>query len=110
MNYNAIGARIRAFRKAKGLSQEQLAEKVWISTTHMSHIETGSTKLSLPVLIDLATALDVGTDDILQIHQYTEKISSQQSIQQLLHSCSAKQLKVLEEILKTAKTAMDTHL
>ena len=26
---------------------------IGISPTHMSHIETGSTKLSLPVLIDL---------------------------------------------------------
>ena len=47
MDYYAIGQRIRKFRKACGLSQEELAEKVGISTTHMSHIETGNTKLSL---------------------------------------------------------------
>ena len=44
MDYYAIGQRIRKFRKACGLSQEELAEKVGISTTHMSHIETGNTK------------------------------------------------------------------
>ena len=48
MNYYEIGQRIRKFRKAYNLSQEQLAEMVGISTTHMSHIETGNTKLSLP--------------------------------------------------------------
>ena len=37
--------------------EEQLAEKVDISTTHMSHIETGSTKLSLQVFGELAEAL-----------------------------------------------------
>ena len=47
MDYFEIGARIRARRKALGMSQEQLAEMVNISTTHMSHIETGNTKLSL---------------------------------------------------------------
>lgn len=52
-------------RWERGLSQEQLAEKVWISTTHMSHIETGSTKLSLPVLVDIAGALSVSVDEIL---------------------------------------------
>lgn len=31
----------------------------------MSHIETGSTKLSLPVLVDLATTLKVKTDSLL---------------------------------------------
>ncbi|MBS7062722.1 MAG: helix-turn-helix transcriptional regulator [Eubacterium sp.] len=47
------------FRKDCGLSQKQLAEKVGISTTHLSHIETGNTKLSLPVFVDIAEALSV---------------------------------------------------
>ena len=46
MDYYEIGQRIRKFRKAHDLSQEQLAEKVGISTTHMSHIETGNAKLA----------------------------------------------------------------
>ena len=49
MDYYAIGQRIRKFRKAQNLSQEALAEQANISTTHMSHIETGNTKLSLQV-------------------------------------------------------------
>ena len=57
ISYYEIGQRVRKFRKAYGLSQEELAEKVGISTTHMSHIETGNTKLSLQVLVDLALAL-----------------------------------------------------
>ena len=54
MDYYDVGQRIRKIRKARGLSQEQLAEKVGISTTHMSHIETANTKLSLPVFVDIA--------------------------------------------------------
>ena len=53
MDYYMIGQKIRKFRKGCGLSQEQLAEKVGISTTHLSHIETGNTKLSLPVFVDI---------------------------------------------------------
>ncbi len=44
-----IGQKVRKFRKEKGYSQEKLAELVGISVTHMSHIETGNTKLSLAV-------------------------------------------------------------
>lgn len=62
MDYYAIGQRIRRYRKAQGLSQEQLAEKVNISTTHMSHIENGGTKLSLQVFAELAEALHVSAD------------------------------------------------
>ena len=46
VDYYEIGQRIRRIRKAKGISQEVLAEKVGIFTTHMSHIETANTKLS----------------------------------------------------------------
>ena len=65
MDYYAIGQRIRKIRKAHKLSQEDLSEQVGISVTHMSHIETGNTKLSLPVLVDLAAVLHVRTDDLL---------------------------------------------
>lgn len=63
MDYYKIGQRIRKYRKAQSLSQEQLAEMTGISVTHMSHIETGNTKLSLPVLVNLAEILGVQTDE-----------------------------------------------
>lgn len=47
------------------MSQEQLAESAGISVTHMSHIERGNTKLSLPVLVEISKALEVQTDQIL---------------------------------------------
>lgn len=65
MDYYEIGQRIRKMRKAHEFSQEELAEKIGISTTHMSHIETGNTKLSLPVLVAISLALEVQTDDLL---------------------------------------------
>ncbi len=110
LDYEKIGQRIRSLRKARGLSQEQLAEKVWISTTHMSHIETGATKLSLPVLVDLASVLDVGADELLGTELSNQKIASIENIQGVLNQCTAQQLKVLAEILKSAKNAMDKHL
>ncbi|HCB65956.1 MAG TPA: XRE family transcriptional regulator, partial [Ruminococcaceae bacterium] len=39
MDYYQIGQRIRKYRKAQGISQEQLAERVGVLVTHMSHIE-----------------------------------------------------------------------
>ena len=76
LDYYEIGQRIRKFRKAHQLSQEELAERIGISTTHMSHIETGNTKLSLPVLVSLADALEVGTDDLLLDRKSTRLNSS----------------------------------
>lgn len=109
LNYVEIGCKIRAFRKAKGLSQEQLAERIWISTTHMSHIETGTTKLSLPVLVDIANALEMGVDDILSTQARSKKQEAESKIQSVLNECTPAQRAVIEQIVIAAKKALDEN-
>lgn len=108
MDYYAIGEKIRKYRKAYHLSQEQLAEKIGISVTHMSHIETGNTKLSLSVLLDIADALDLQTDDLLR-EQPSGKAASVQAIAEVLDQCSEKQIRILCDIIISAKQAMDKY-
>ena len=93
MDYYAIGQRIRRVRRARKLSQEELAGLVGISVTHMSHIETGNTKLSLAVFADLAAALEVSFDSILK----------------MLGSCTTQQVRVMEDVLKATKASLDQH-
>ena len=108
MDYRKIGQQIRKYRKARNLSQEQLAEKIWISTTHMSHIETGSTKLSLPVLVDIAHALNVSTDDLL-FDRSSASGELTNEIATVIGSCSPNEAKLLIEILKNIKACLDIH-
>ena len=56
LDYKAIGKRIKIARIKADLTQEALAEKASLSTTHMSNIETGNSKLSLPAIVSLANA------------------------------------------------------
>ncbi len=109
MNYYEIGQRIRKFRKAYNLSQEQLAEKIGISTTHMSHIETGNTKLSLPVFIDIANALSVQTDELLHDSLPNNKTAMKQEIDEILNSCSIHDMYLLVDILKAVKISLDKY-
>lgn len=62
-----IGLNIAYYRKLKGLSQLQLAEKVQISRTHISNIEApnAQTQLSLETLLDIADALEITPDNLL---------------------------------------------
>lgn len=110
MDYYAIGQRIRKIRKAQNLSQDELAEKVGISTTHMSHIETGNTKLSLPVFVNLASALDVRTDELLYDERPSDRSAAVEAINQMLESCSTQQVKILEDIIKSTKMSLDKNL
>ena len=60
-NFKIIGLNIAYYRKLKGLSQMQLAEKANISRTHFSNIEAPNmpTSISLETLFDIAEILDV---------------------------------------------------
>lgn len=109
MNYYEIGQRIRKIRKANNLSQEQLAEEVGISATHMSHIETGNTKLSLQVLVALASTLSVQTDELLFDTPIINKSAIKQEICDLLDSSSTKDCYILLDILKASKVALEKH-
>lgn len=110
MDYYQIGMRIRAIRKAKRFSQEELAERVGISVTHMSHIETGNTKMSLPVLAKLAQTLDVSTDSILFGNLENKREQVNEEIIDLLHSASTEQMYVLRDVLKATKASLELHL
>lgn len=110
MDYYKIGQQIRKIRKAHGLSQEELAEKVGISTPHMSHIETGNTKLSLPVFVDIANALQVRTDDLLDSPSAATISVSQDEITKVLERCSAQEAKVIVDVVKATKLSIDKHL
>lgn len=57
--YKSLGLNIAYYRKLRGMSQEQLAEQVNISRTHMSRIETANCAVSLDVVFDIADAVNV---------------------------------------------------
>ena len=58
-NYKQLGLNIAYYRKAKGLSQIELAEKINISRTHMSRIETADCAVSLDVIFNICNALEI---------------------------------------------------
>ena len=62
-----IGLMIGFFRRMRGMSQEQLAEKANISRTYLSVIEAPNMAraISLEVLFDIADALEVEPSDLL---------------------------------------------
>ena len=110
MDYYAIGQRIRKIRKARNLSQEELAEKIGISVTHMSHIETGNTKLSLPVFVELSNALEVRTDELLSDNNPGMRNVSMEAIIHTLETCSTQQIRIIEDVLPAIKTALSKYL
>ena len=56
---------IKVWREYRGLTQQQLADKVKISKPYISQIETGKRTGTTEILSAIAKALDVSLDDVV---------------------------------------------
>lgn len=59
-----LGRKIQKIRKEKGLTQEQLAERVKVSTTFIGYVETGYRRPNLKMIYKIARALNIKVKDI----------------------------------------------
>jgi transcriptional regulator with XRE-family HTH domain len=66
---SAFGERLAALRKARGLTQIQLAEKIDSTQRAISRYETVADRAPAPVLARLAQALGVSTDQLLGVRR-----------------------------------------
>jgi transcriptional regulator with XRE-family HTH domain len=80
LDYKAIGKRIKIARIKADLTQEKLAETIELSPTHLSNIETGTTRVSLTTIVSLANALSVSVDDLLCDSVIKSKIQFEKDI------------------------------
>ena len=65
--YKKIGMNISSYRKKMKMTQEELANKVGISYSYLTQIEAPNVikKMSLEVLFDIASALNVDINKLL---------------------------------------------
>lgn len=66
MDYKLLGMKIRLFRRKRGMTQEQLAERVDLSASFIGHVERGTRVSSLETLMKLCHVLQVTPNDLLQ--------------------------------------------
>ena len=65
INYQLLGKRIKEVRRARGISQEVLAERSELSAQYVSQIETAVRQASLRSLVNIANVLEVSVDALL---------------------------------------------
>ncbi|THD81650.1 MAG: XRE family transcriptional regulator [Phenylobacterium sp.] len=61
-----VGLNVQALRRARGLSQEELAHRAEMHQTYLSGVERGRRNPSLLVLQRLATALSADVADLVR--------------------------------------------
>ena len=106
LDYKAIGKRIKIARIKADMTQEQLSEKAEISPTHMSNIETGTTKVSLTTMVALTNALNVTMDDLLCDSVIHAKAQFEQDLSDLLADCDEYEIRIMKDVMETLKTTL----
>lgn len=73
IDYLKIGQRIKAARQERKMSQEELGAQIGCSNNHVSHVEVGQTKISLPMLLKVSRVLDKDFDYFLSDTPYVRQ-------------------------------------
>ena len=107
VSYKVIGRHIRDARKAKGLTQEQFAERLDMSALHYGRLERGDRPASLEQIARIADDLGISTLSLLSgslTHEplfadpTADSIAFVERLSRMTSACTAQELETLEEI------------
>ncbi|MFD0717161.1 helix-turn-helix domain-containing protein [Paenibacillus sp. GCM10027626] len=66
MEYQQLASRVRAFRKLKGYTQQQLAEKLEISVAVLGSLERGTRKPDPKLLERISNTLGISYEELTE--------------------------------------------
>lgn len=66
LNLEALGRKIRFYRRNRGWKQRELAERVGVTDEYISHIENARAKPSLDKTVAIANALGVDMNTLIE--------------------------------------------
>ncbi len=104
MDLKAIGQRIKLAREAKGLTQEQLAEIVSLSASHISVIERGIKTPRLETFVEILNILKVDANyilaDVLSVSNEITSTLLSNKLSALSETQQKKILRVLDTLIQ----------
>jgi len=101
LNYKAIGKRVKIARIKADMTQSTLADVLDISLSHISNIETGTTRVSLSALVCIANALSVTMDDLLYDSVIHARPQLERELQETVNECDDYELRVVKDVAHT---------
>lgn len=109
LDYKALGKRIKIARINADMTQDRLSTMLEMSLSHMSNIETGSTRISLTALVSIANALGVTVDDLLYDSIVRARPQLERDIQQIVDSCDDYELRVVKDVTQSVVDALQAN-
>ncbi len=95
-----IGNRIKHLRKSRGMSQEDLAEKMGINPKYLSSIERGKENPTLDTFIKLTSTLDIDISEPFNCTQEQSPKELKMIVSDLIKGNDKEKLKLLAKIAR----------
>lgn len=102
-DFKAFDQAIKAARKAKGISRNQLADQMHIAPRYIASIENSGQHPSLQIFYELVTLLDVSVDQFFFPNKETDKSTQRRQLESLLDDMSDKGLRIVTATAKEIK-------
>lgn len=102
-DFKAFGQAIKAARKAKGISRNELADQMHIAPRYIASIENSGQHPSLQIFYELVTRLDVSVDQFFFPDKETDKSTQRRQLESLLDDMSDKGLRIVTATAKEVK-------
>lgn len=100
IDFAKIGRRIQKIRKARKLTQNELAEMCGCSSNHLSAVENGTNRPSVELIIRISALLNESVDYFLMDGPYAHpKYIIDNQIAEKLNQCTAPTLQVVNSFL-----------
>ena len=109
INYELLGKRIAALRIRCHLSQEALGEILHIGRTHIAFIETNRRRPSIDLIVDIANALHVSTDDLLLDSLEFSSSTANTQLHRLLLECTDAETDIIIRNAENLKALLYSH-
>lgn len=102
MDQKKIGSFLRELRKEQRITQEDLAEKLNVSSRMISRWETGSNMPDISLLIEIADFFDVSIPEIINGERKSEKMDEEvkEVAEKLSDYADAEKVNIIKEIRK----------
>lgn len=111
MDYISVGKRIKNARKRNGYTQAELAEHLGCSIQHISHVENGSTKMSIDFVLSLANLLKISLDELfIDNLPFLQKNLEENNLAELIRKCNDTEKDRLVKILTPILTDIDYYI
>ena len=102
-DFKVFGQAIKAARKAKGISRNQLADKLNIAPRYIASIENSGQHSSLQIFCALVTLLDVSVGTFFFPDKGTDKSMQRRQLDSLFDEASNKGLRIVTATAKEVK-------